>query len=269
MCMSTNNSGQQILQQQQQQQASVNTGMQELSNIFQGGKTGAGVVSASSGFNPNGQYFDALGNPVQGAQAQGLFNQGQLFSGQQNNTGFNQDFYNQRQQQYLDYATPQVEQQFGQTMANLTNSLGNQGLQNSSVSSQMQGSLQQELGKQLAGQSNVAIGQSQQLQQQVAQEQANLTQQLQSSQNPAQVGVQALQQSAQLQAPAVLSPLSNLFGNWSSLYGTQQMQNAYSGLMNQQQSAYPFLNMGSGGGGSGSGFAGLPSNGLFSGSGLT
>lgn len=261
MCMkSGGDSGAQILAQQQQQQGQINTGMEQLNRIFQGGTVGTGVVP-QGGFNPGGTYYDALGNKVQGGQAKGLFDTGQLFSGQTQEKGFGPDFYNQRQQDYLNFATPQVEEQYGKTLGSLTNSLSNQGLRHSSVSDKMQGSLQEELSRQLAGQSNLAMGQSQDLQKQVAQEQAQLTQQLQQSANPAQTSVQALQASSQLQAPSVLQPLGNLFSNWSSLYGTNQMQNAYSSLLNQQQSAYPFFNMQSGGGQ----FAGLPQNSVFSG----
>lgn len=57
---------------------------------------------------------------------------------------FNDDFYNNRSQSYLDYATPQLDKQYQDQMRSLTASLARSGNLNSSLRGEMMGKLQQE-----------------------------------------------------------------------------------------------------------------------------
>lgn len=258
MCMGNTSDNSQILQRQQQQQAQVDTGMEQLNRIFQGGMVGVNPLTSSAVMDPSKSYYDALGNNVTGDQAQNLFSQGQLFQGQQQQQGFTPDFYKNRENAYLNYANPQVYQQYGQQLGGLTKNLNNAGLQHSSVAQQGQSSLLQELNKQLQGQANTAIGQSQDLQRNVGNERATLTSQLQQSANPAQTSVGALQAASQFSAPPLLQPLGNLFQNWGSLYGANNLQQNYNNLMSNKNQNYSLLNVPQ------TEFAGLGQNGIFS-----
>lgn len=254
MCMPSSNQNQQILQQQQQQQSTIDTGMQQLNNIFQGGTVGVNPVAHGAAINPTQTYYTALGQPVQGTGAGKLEDQGGLYQGIQQEKGFGPDFYQQRQQQYLNYADPQVYQQYQQTLGQLGSQLGDAGLVNSSVGQHAQNSLKGELNTQLSGQANQALSQSQGLQQNIAQEQSMLANQLQNSANPSQTSVQALSAASNFNSPPILAPLGNLFGQWSQLYGANQLQNNLSALQNSNNQNFSLLNLPQ------SGFAGLGQN---------
>ena len=58
---------------------------------------------------------------------------------------FDDDFYNQQTQNYLDYATPQLTDQFNDAAKELTLSLANAGLLNSSVGAQKRAALDKKL----------------------------------------------------------------------------------------------------------------------------
>jgi hypothetical protein len=60
---------------------------------------------------------------------------------------FNDDFYGNRTKAYLDYATPQLEQQYQDQLRSLTASLARSGNLNSSVRGELMGKLQQEYDK--------------------------------------------------------------------------------------------------------------------------
>ena len=59
---------------------------------------------------------------------------------------FDDDFYKQQTQNYLDYATPQLTDQFNDAAKQLTLSLANAGLLNSSVAAQKRADLDKKLG---------------------------------------------------------------------------------------------------------------------------
>lgn len=74
--------------------------------------------------------------------------QGNIAAGQNEISGvfgqFNDDFFNNRSQSYLDYATPQLDKQYQDQMRSLTASLARSGNLNSSLRGEMMGKLQQE-----------------------------------------------------------------------------------------------------------------------------
>lgn len=173
------------------------------------------------------------GNSNAGDQAVALQQQQQqavqAATGQINNafSGFTPNFYNQRAQTYENYAAPQLEQQYQTSEANMKDKLGNQGLLDSSAAQQESGALAENLATAENSIANTAIGQSQSLQQQVAQEQANLVGQANAASDPLSVAQNAIGAASSLQTPSAFAPIGNLFQNFANTYLGSQLANTY------------------------------------------
>lgn len=240
--MGGNDSAGAMRDQQQRQQNVLNAGQGQLDTIFgpKGGTIGTNLVDPTAGFSATQQYYNSLGAGVKGDDAKKLLDQGLLFGGSQQTAGFGQDFYNKRQQDYINYANPQLTQQFQQTNKNLDYSLTNAGLTNSQASNAGKSSLQTALAQQQQGVANQGLGQAQALQQQVGQEKNTLTNQLIASGNIGSGSTNALQAASQFGAPSPFAPVGNFFNTWTSLYGANQMANSYAQLNNPAMN--PYLN---------------------------
>lgn len=239
MCFQASDVGNQAGALAQQQAAQQQAGMGQLNRIFQTGGT-IGTGSVTGPLNPSQTYYDSLGNPVSGTQAQSLLNQGLLFSGQTNTTGFTPQFYKGVQDAYVNYANPQLISQYQQTNKNLGYDLANKGLTQSSAANTAQGSLQTALAQQQQGIANQGIQNAQNLQQQVGQEQNTLTNQLIASSNPGATSAQALNVASQFSAPSAFAPVGNFFNTWTQLYGANSLANTYASLTNPALN--PYLN---------------------------
>lgn len=167
-----------------------------------------------------GDYAQAQYNQQQSAIQQGLKQIDTTFS------GFTPQFFNQRQQDYQNYAIPQLQQQFQQQSQNLGYGLGNQGLLNSSAGSSLTAGLGQQYQAGQQAVANQGQQQAQQLQQQVANTRSSLTGQLEASANPAATAGQAINFASQYSAPSAFSPVGNLFQNWANIYGANSLAGA-------------------------------------------
>lgn len=150
-------------------------------------------------------------------------------TGQINNafSGFTPQFYQNRAQAYTNYAEPQLNQQYQQTLQGLYGKLANQGLLNSSAAGQEKGALQQSLATQQQGIANQGISQSQQLQQQVSQEQANLIGQANAASQPLSVANQAVGAAAGFSAPSAFQPIGQAFQSFGNTYLGSQLNSTY------------------------------------------
>jgi len=150
---------------------------------------------------------------------------------------FNQDFYKQRQQAYVDYANPAYTQQYGQTRNQMLYGLANRGLLNSSAGQEQANALaiarnqaQQQIG-------NTAVQGAQQLQQTVEQQRAQLVGQLAATGDPTAAAQAAVSTAANFQAPSAFAPVGPLFQNFANTYLANQYAQAYSPLL-QYYGAY-------------------------------
>lgn len=174
--------------------------------------------------------FGGGGNAGDQAQANYLQQQAEIQKGlgQINNTfaGFTPAFYNQRAQDYTNYAMPQLQQQFQQNQQGLNFNLGQQGLLKSSAGQDLNAKLGQQyrLGQQ--GIANQGLQQSQQLQQQVANTQGQLIGQLTASANPSSVAGQSINAAANYSAPSAFAPVGNLFSQWGNIYAANSLAGA-------------------------------------------
>lgn len=142
-------------------------------------------------------------------------------------SGFTPKFYQGRAQDYENYAEPQLMGQYHSTYQNLLGKLANQGLLNSSAAIGQRGALQNELNTQQQGIANQALSQSQQLQQQVAQEQQTLIGQANAATNPSSVAQGALGVASSFSAPSAFAPVGQLFNNFANTYLGSQLNQTY------------------------------------------
>jgi hypothetical protein len=157
---------------------------------------------------------------------------------QQAYQGFTPQFYQGVEQNYINQAEPQLNQQYQQQGKNLNFSLANQGITNSSAGQNLGTSLGQAFNQQQQGVVNSAQGAAQQVQQNVANQQAQLYNELGSSYNPTTAAENAANLAAQTAAPSVFPPLGNMFQTWANTYLTGQND---SQANNQATWLYPYL----------------------------
>jgi len=141
--------------------------------------------------------------------------------------GFTPAFFGERQRAYEQYQLPFATREFQNAQNQLAYKLGNQGLLNSSVARGLGGSLQQELAKQRGAIATGGLSLVQDLQKQLGQERATVTQQLVSSANPQLASAQALEAASRASAPSPVAPVSNLFGNWMNMYLANDLARSY------------------------------------------
>ncbi len=149
-------------------------------------------------------------------------------------SGFTPEFYKQAEGNYLASALPQLANQYQANTAQLTSGLSNRGLLQSSAGQQAQQGLRRQNSLASTLLANQSLGVGQDLRQQVQNQKTALINQLQQSTDPTLAGQQALAGAASIQAPSLLSPLANMFQNFSNIYLADQV-NRYS------QPSYPFV----------------------------
>lgn len=140
---------------------------------------------------------------------------------------FNPQFYQQRKQDYINYAMPQLYQQLAQTNRQGAYGLANRGLSGSGAANQFGSNLTNETNVQKQNIADTAIGQSQQLQKDVEGQRSQLVAQLQASGDPTSAAQGALQSAGAYSLPSAFGPIGNLFGQFSQMYAQNQLSKAY------------------------------------------
>jgi len=137
---------------------------------------------------------------------------------------FNDDFFNKRQQAYMDYSTPQLEDQYSKANNELTFALARGGLLDSSARAQKQGDLQQlyDINKQKVA--DDALAGATQARTAVEDARSNLIATLNATGDAQGAANSALARSSALSQPAAYSPLGQLFTDFTSALGTQAAQ---------------------------------------------
>lgn len=140
---------------------------------------------------------------------------------------FNPKFYQQRQQAYTNYAMPQLGEQARQQQKQMSFGMFDRGVENSGIAQSAQSKLNKEIDLQKQGIIDTGYQQAQDLRKQVETQRSNVIGQLQASGDPRLAAQQALQTASTYSMPSTFAPLTNLFSNFASLYGKQQVANAY------------------------------------------
>ena len=146
--------------------------------------------------------------------------------------GFTPAFYNQRAQDYVNYAMPQEQQQSLGNERAMTANLANRGMLNSFVQDQQKQALQQANTQATQSIGNQGIGLSQGLQQQVGNEQASLINQAQTSSSPSTMGQLATASASGFSGPSAFQPIGDMFGQFSNMYLANQLQQTYQPYLN-------------------------------------
>lgn len=150
-----------------------------------------------------------------------------IFDGQ-----FNDPYFDSRKQAYIDYANPQLEDQYGDAQKELTFSLARSGLLDSSVRGQKTADLQKryDLSKQEIA--DKALAYSGEAKTAVEDARANLINTLNATGDAEGAASGAINRASALSKPAAFSPISQLFADFTAGLGTQaalEKANYYSG----------------------------------------
>jgi hypothetical protein len=135
---------------------------------------------------------------------------------------FTPQFFQGVQTSYENAELPQLFDSYRQTAQNLNYKTADQGIQKSSAAQNLGSSLNKQLAQGEQQVVNQGQGAAQSVQQQAASEESQLYGQLQSSQNPTQIGQSAANLAAQTAAPSTFAPIGNLFSNWSNMFLANQ-----------------------------------------------
>ena len=247
---------------EQERQERIRQGTARVNSIFDGATTGSGILDASAAYDPNATYYLADGstwapqaqqtfaNPAEmltagrngqivqggGKSAQQQFAEavqgGKLFSGTTKQGGFDDAYFDGRRQAYIDYANPQLEQQYADAQKQLTFALTRGGLLDSSVRAEKTGELQKlyDVNKQKIA--DEALSHATQARNSVEDARSNLIATLNATGDAEGAASSAITRASALSQPAAYSPLSQLFADFTSGLGTQaalERANYYSG----------------------------------------
>lgn len=145
---------------------------------------------------------------------------------------FDDDFFSGRRQAFLDYASPQLEDQYGDAQKQLTYALSRGGLLNSSVRGQKAGELQKEYDLTKQHVADQAMASETDARNAVEDTRANLVAMLNSTGDAQGAANMAINRASALSKPVPFSPLSNLFASFTQGLGQQaalERANYYSG----------------------------------------
>lgn len=162
-------------------------------------------------------------------QEQNLIKKGKLFQQvpSQYFQGFGQDFYDKAAQSYVQYAVPQIAQQYDQTNRGIQYGLANRGLVGSSAQGKAQSDLQLNLGQQEQQVADNARTTATNLQNQVENSRQSAISNLYQASDPSGAGAQAVSSAAQFSVPQSFTPILGAFSNLANQYATSQLYNNY------------------------------------------
>lgn len=233
-----------------QQQAAIDYGLQELNAIYGGGSYPIYSQAGGPGstFVPGTQYYKSTPGGYVPITFKTTGDKGKkivpklgrnIFTATQSPyyQGFQPNFYQNYANSYVNYAMPQLGQQYQQAGNALQLGLANKGLLGSSAAKTENQALQQSYGQQQQGIADTSQNLAQQLRSQVNQSYQNAVAQLYNTANPANAQQSALAAAAQFTAPSAFAPLANGFANLVNQYTLQQQ---IAGLNSQAPAYYDY-----------------------------
>lgn len=216
-------------------QGQIDAGTGLVNSIFSGGTSP--LYTPAKSVNLGQQYYtqDKFGNFVRaGGNLQRLQKKNNLFGMQQQSfQGFQPDFYRQYANSYLNYALPQVNQQYADAYRQQQFSSANRGLKGSSSDVQQRNRLSTSLGTNRQQVVNQAQQQENMMKLAVNQARENALSTLYQTASPQLAAQSATNYASALQAPSAFAPLANMFENFINQYYTNQLLK-----MNQAQPEY-------------------------------
>lgn len=137
---------------------------------------------------------------------------------------FTPDFYQQQYQNYMNYAQPQLDQQYADAQKQLTYSLARGGNLDSSARAAQDGVLQRTYDQNAQQIADQATAYKTQAQNNVEDARSNLISMLNSTGDATGAANQAVSRAASLSVPPAYSTLSNLFADFTNTLGGAQAQ---------------------------------------------
>jgi hypothetical protein len=198
-----------------------------------GSRPGFGDIVGARGPRRNDQHKITNVNAGTGGTAIGetpeqqfakLRAEGKLFSGTENTGGFNDEFYKGRRDAYTNFATPQLEDQYGKTQKELIFSLDRSGNLDSSARGEKMSDLQKIYDIQKQSVADKALSYETTARNSVEDARANLIATLNATGDAEGAATSALARSQALSAPTEYSPLGQLFTDFTSGLGVQAAQ---------------------------------------------
>lgn len=250
--------GKQMEREERRRQALINAGLSNIDAVFGGGTTT--VYSPSEGkFDRAGAYYrpdDAglfqpwsprgeagsmktgtfmrTGLPLfgEGASPKDVYKKaqrrGMVFTGTPTTyTGFGPNFYAQRAQDYIDFAMPQVGQQFRDTQNAVMYGLANRGILGGSADRTASRNLNRALFSAERQVEDTGLAQADDLRDRVEATRQTLKNQLYQSADPAGGTSAAIEAVSRFQRPSSFVPISNMFSNLLNQYATTRLLSDY------------------------------------------
>lgn len=147
-------------------------------------------------------------------------------------SNFTPDFFGKQQQNYIDYAKPQLDRQYGDAQKQLTYSLARGGNLDSSARGQQEGQLKYDYDTNDKAVKDQALSMANTTRDSVEGARSDLIKSLNVSGDAAGAANSATTRAAALSVPQTFSPLGQMFSNFTSGLGTQaalEKANYYSG----------------------------------------
>lgn len=140
---------------------------------------------------------------------------------------FGDDFYDERQRAYVDYATPYLNEQYQQQAKASAADLVRKGLRLSSAAVDRGSSLKREMARKQAEIADQGMGAANDLRAEVEQTRSNLINQAISGADPSSVSSAALAQAGAMQKPSSFGQIGTFFDDWSRIYMGNQVARSY------------------------------------------
>lgn len=227
-------------------QARIAEGMKAIAAAFDGTKRGVGAATA---YDPTKTYYRADGSVFDGARGlsiggpwggvfslpedpNDLVRTGQLFTDAQQQGGFGEDYYQKRAQDYIDYATPDLERQTKRTRDDLIYALARAGNLDSSAAIQKDNELTQAADAARISIGNKGLDYANQQRSNVENVRSGLVAELNATGDSTAAAQSALRQAFNLNTPQGFSPLADVFGSFASTIAQigSNAGNRYSGF---------------------------------------
>ena len=229
---------------EQERQARIRQGTSRINGIFDGTGPGKDPISAGTAYDPTRSYYKADGSlwsPTTGvneAYAGREFSQaagsGQLFGDLQRTGGFNDAFFDGRRKAYIDYAQPQLQDQYGKANEELTFALARGGNLDSSVRGEKASELQKKFDLGAQEIADKGLSYSTQTRNSVEDARSSLISQLNATGDAQGAASAAMARASALSQPQAFSPVTDLFANFTAGLGQQaalERASFYSGGM--------------------------------------
>lgn len=151
-----------------------------------------------------------------------------LFTGsEQTFEGFQPSFYDEREKAYLDYAMPQLGEQYRSNRDAILYGLANRGVLGGSVQNKAASDLNRATGRAKQTLADTAIGQSQELKKSVEQARQDAIAKLYTSGRPSETVQSVISTAGGFRAPSTFAPVIDLFDNLAKQYYTNLLYNNY------------------------------------------